>query len=675
MSVTVSTLIADALADIKVGRAGEPVAPDDLDLALRLFNRYVAFLNTQGRAIYAVSTETFALTSGLQPHTIGVAANSPTWTVATARPSSIVAANLVIGSGESRAPLPIRDRQWWMSIRSRLVTSDLPSGLYYEPTWPNGSVYLWPVPTANSIELQLRTLLSGAAAATDELDLPSGYEYVLQLGLSEVLAPAFGQAIAPAYKRRADDARGAVWALNDDTPNLLTLDGGMPGAGAALAAAAPEISAPATSGGSATVACCGYLDVTDYGVVGNGLTDDTTAFQAAITAATAGRRGVWIPAGVTIRTTAPVSATAGLTIQGEHRDSSRIFVDHDGVGVAIDADSVSSVRLADLTFTGELVFTWSPTARTNLIALQITTTHHAVVQHCAFLHLAVGIKLIGAGYYNTISMNLFRTCLVGLHTDESAGDGPSEANIVFNQFDGWPVSEGGPGSMIGILINGGSALKFIGNGFENLATGLDLGDSEYCTLVSCRFEDNAAHIAQNATIYTNILIGGFDDSGRGFPGFVGFRVTACNQSATVTALGVGALGSLTSGTENTAVGGSTLASVAAGTKNTAVGYAALATTTGTRNVALGHAAGLYETGDEAFYVDNRDRGSLAAGKTQSLLYGIFAAATANQRLRVNGRFAITEAPTYANNAAALAGGLDVGECYRITATDALAIVH
>ena len=91
------------------------------------------------------------------------------------------------------------------------------------------------------------------------------------------------------------------------------------------------------------------------------------------------------------------------------------------------------------------------------------------------------------------------------------------------------------------------------------------------------------------------------------------------------------------GTDNLALGAGALAARTTGTANTAIGYGALANVaTGTNNIALGAYAGKYETGSNAFYVDNQDRTNTAGDKTGALLYGTFSATPSAQTLVVNG---------------------------------------
>jgi hypothetical protein len=253
------------------------------------------------------------------------------------------------------------------------------------------------------------------------------------------------------------------------------------------------------------------FNVKSWGVVGDGVVDDTAAFQAVLSAAATNKNSVFIPANTTLRITSALTCAA-VRIVGESRNTSRIFVDFDGVCITADADSASSFEMRNITMTGELVFTWTLPTRTSQVGLKISTTHNSVVKNCVFLHLYRGLQLEGAGYYNLIEGNLFTTCLFALQTLLLSSDGPSEANIVYNQFSLFPISVGGPGATVAIQLDAGSGHKIIGNGIENCDIGIALGTSQFCILIGNRHEDNNRHITQDASVTNNTLIGGFDDT-------------------------------------------------------------------------------------------------------------------------------------------------------------------
>lgn len=78
------------------------------------------------------------------------------------------------------------------------------------------------------------------------------------------------------------------------------------------------------------------------------------------------------------------------------------------------------------------------------------------------------------------------------------------------------------------------------------------------------------------------------------------------------------------------------ATINTGSYNTSIGSYSLANNIlGLSNIAIGYYAGKYETGSNALYIDNQDRTTTAIDKTNAIIYGVMAAAPANQTLRIN----------------------------------------
>jgi hypothetical protein len=96
-------------------------------------------------------------------------------------------------------------------------------------------------------------------------------------------------------------------------------------------------------------------------------------------------------------------------------------------------------------------------------------------------------------------------------------------------------------------------------------------------------------------------------------------------------------------------------------------------TTKTSVIFIGYNAGYYESGSNKLMIDVFTRASESDARIKALIYGVFDALTANQRLSINARLLVRECPNYANNTAALAGGLTSGELYTVTGTDPLQV--
>ncbi len=88
---------------------------------------------------------------------------------------------------------------------------------------------------------------------------------------------------------------------------------------------------------------------------------------------------------------------------------------------------------------------------------------------------------------------------------------------------------------------------------------------------------------------------------------------------------------------NIGIGVQALYETTTGDCTTAIGYRALySVATGSSNVAIGYEAGYFETGSNKLFIDNIRRDDEADGRIKALVYGVFAAAVANQSFRING---------------------------------------
>lgn len=225
-AVPISVVIVDALNEINASAAGDTPGPEDVVFGLGKLNRILDNWNAEGAAIYADQYTNITLTPSLSPHTIG-----PSGTFyAIQRPELIIAARLILVFSQSIfAPIDVRDRAWWLAQSVPGLTSSIVTDLYYEPSWPNGSLYFQPVPSAPlSVELTTRVVL-GNVVLTDTFSLPPGYRDAITLTLAESMCSAFGQTASPTLVAAASKARARAFGRNVKAPRMSTWDAGMPG--------------------------------------------------------------------------------------------------------------------------------------------------------------------------------------------------------------------------------------------------------------------------------------------------------------------------------------------------------------------------------------------------------------------------------------------------------------
>jgi hypothetical protein len=224
MAVTGTTLCTDVLVELGVYGPTQTPNPKDINVVLGQLTRLVDNWNADQQAIYADQFLTFTLTPSLQPHTIGP--SGATWTTAQ-RPVSIEDAQLIVSSSQTY-PITLREADWWNSIVNTGYTTDLPTDLYYSPTWPNGSLYFYGEPTAAyDVQLLCRGILS-AYTLTTAFSMPPGYRDAMTLTLKEMCADAFAKTLSEKAIMDASKARARIFTNNTVIPKL-TSDAGLPG--------------------------------------------------------------------------------------------------------------------------------------------------------------------------------------------------------------------------------------------------------------------------------------------------------------------------------------------------------------------------------------------------------------------------------------------------------------
>lgn len=130
--------------------------------------------------------------------------------------------------------------------------------------------------------------------------------------------------------------------------------------------------------------------------------------------------------------------------------------------------------------------------------------------------------------------------------------------------------------------------------------------------------------------------------------------------------------STTSGSGNIFIGKYAGYNNITGDLNVIMGLEAGFYSVGSWNVMLGSYAGYWETGSNKLFIDNAQRANEADGRAKALIYGVFANATADQKITINGLFnqSVSKTPASAT-AAGTAGDIcwDANYIYVAVATN------
>ncbi|WP_019652270.1 glycosyl hydrolase family 28-related protein [Variovorax atrisoli] len=257
-------------------------------------------------------------------------------------------------------------------------------------------------------------------------------------------AGTVGKGIKDAAQAGADasaTAAGAVTNINTYKTDIADLTNSAKGA----ALVAYKTTYTGGVGRSLAAKLADTLSVKDFGAVGNGVADDTTALQAAINAANASGKVVYLPAGI-YRTTSVLSVTKGIRITGDGASpynpqigtvggGSWLHFDHMGNGIyvlqsgnftsGVRFDNFGTRRTQPAPAPG-----WTPTAYDYDIVVDNSDVD---ISDFVLLNPAKGIKLIN-GNAGRLMINRLRgqPLMTGIRIEECFDV------VHFNQIHFWP---------------------------------------------------------------------------------------------------------------------------------------------------------------------------------------------------------------------------------------------
>jgi hypothetical protein len=100
----------------------------------------------------------------------------------------------------------------------------------YQPTFPLGTLYVYPAPGSSYVgHLFSDLVLTTFASSTTPYSLPQGYTRALKKLLALELAPIYGKTPSPELRRSANEAKALIRGTNDTPVALLRYDSAIQG--------------------------------------------------------------------------------------------------------------------------------------------------------------------------------------------------------------------------------------------------------------------------------------------------------------------------------------------------------------------------------------------------------------------------------------------------------------
>ena len=235
LGYTVIDICTDALIEIGAAAPGEIPGSDELQWVFRKLNEVMDVWQAMRNKVYSYSWPVFTFPAGVNPVLMGPSPLA-NWVVPQ-RPVRLESAALILNAGfPVDLPINIRDKDWWALNQVKSIQTNVPTDVYPDYTWPDASLYFWPVINAgDQCRLQVWNTVSQFVSITDPIGGPTGpdtlppaYRTAIKLTLAESLLAGSNRQPSPTLTAAATIARAAMIGNNAGPPRITTQDSGMP---------------------------------------------------------------------------------------------------------------------------------------------------------------------------------------------------------------------------------------------------------------------------------------------------------------------------------------------------------------------------------------------------------------------------------------------------------------
>lgn len=162
--------------------------------------------------IYHVQQDSYSWPSNTQSRTIG-----PTGNFVASRPVKLERGSFFRDSSNQDFPVFVtEDRNAYDSIQVKSVTSTYPQMLFYDASFPNGTLYVYPkTSVALTLFLNYYGALQSFSSLTSSFSLPPGYKALIEYNLAIWCQPIFNLVVSQDDKEIAGKTLAAVKKINN----------------------------------------------------------------------------------------------------------------------------------------------------------------------------------------------------------------------------------------------------------------------------------------------------------------------------------------------------------------------------------------------------------------------------------------------------------------------------
>ena len=205
---TARDIVSRSLRLLGIVKSGDSLAEAYMQDGLIALNALLESWQLEKLNIYAWQDKTFTLVPNDGTITLGATGNITT------RPDHIE--DVFITQGTIDYPVTMIERGRWDAIADKTTTSNIPELAYYEPSYTQGVLNLYPVPSAaNTLHVVMWVPFTAFATLTTSIALPPGYERAMAYNLAIEIAPEYEKPVSLEVQKVATDSLANVKRAND----------------------------------------------------------------------------------------------------------------------------------------------------------------------------------------------------------------------------------------------------------------------------------------------------------------------------------------------------------------------------------------------------------------------------------------------------------------------------
>lgn len=218
MTTKVNDLITDAFTMAGLLGLGQSLEGDDVQTGLRVLNDLLVQWRIKRWLVFHL-VNISVVSTGATTYSVGPGGDIEL----SSRPSSVEAAFVrQIQNAGIPVDQPLRvinAREEWDRIALKRLIS-FPQAVWLDPTWPLGTLYTYPIPTAAlySIHITVKAILDKFALTTQDVNMPEEYEPALKFNCARRLRFIYGKAMDPELNIVAKGSLDIIKAINTAIP-------------------------------------------------------------------------------------------------------------------------------------------------------------------------------------------------------------------------------------------------------------------------------------------------------------------------------------------------------------------------------------------------------------------------------------------------------------------------